>query len=108
KATPRDDREEEPAEPPPCEHLYCGDVTVEALAARLNTSGRGVLVAVDELAGWFKSWNAYKSGGGDRESYLSFYDAAAAKIDRKSTIPPTIYIPLAFVAVTGCIQPKIL
>lgn len=108
KAQPSADRGEQPDDPPTCEHLFCSDVTVEALAARLDTSPRGLLVAADELAGWFKSWNAYKNGGSDRESYLSFYDAAPAKIDRKGAMPPTIYIPRAFVAVTGGIQPGIL
>ena len=108
KSAKRDDRGQQPADPPDCEHLYCGDVTVEALACRLEGSPRGLLVTVDELAGWFKSWNAYKKQGGDRESYLSFYDAQAAKIDRKTSIPPTIYIPRAFVAVAGGIQPGIL
>jgi hypothetical protein len=106
KSLPKNERGEEPEEPPALEHLYCGDVTVEALALRLGT--RGLLVTVDELAGWFKSWNAYKQKGGDCESYLSFYDAAAAKIDRKTSLPPTIFIPRAFVAVAGGIQPGIL
>jgi len=105
KATPKAERGEEP-EPPSCEHAYCGDVTVEALAMRIGE--RGLMVTVDELAGWFKNWNAYKSGGSDRENYLSFYDAHTAKIDRKTSFPPTIFISRAFVSITGGIQPGVL
>ena len=63
-------------------------------------------MVLDELAGFFSGMNQYRAkGGNDRESYLAFYDAGAAKVDRKSATPPTIFIPRAFVTVTGMIQP---
>jgi Protein of unknown function (DUF3987) len=47
-------------------------------------------------------------GGHDRESYQSFYDAGPVKIDRKNAKPPVVFVPRAFVCVTGMIQPGIL
>ena len=54
-----------------------------------------------------KKRDQYKQRGGDKQAYLSMYDASAAKIDRKSAMPPTVYIPRAFVAICGGIQPGI-
>jgi hypothetical protein len=73
---------------------------------RLVEQRRGLAVVLDELSGFFSGMNQYRTkGGNDREAYLAFYDAGAAKIDRNSATPPTIYVPCAFVTVTGMIQP---
>jgi hypothetical protein len=106
KATPKKERGDSPVEPPAYPHLYLSDTTTEAIAIRLSTQPRGLAVVLDELAGLFSGMNQYRAkGGNDRESYLAFYDANAAKIDRKSATPPTIFIPRAFIAVAGMIQP---
>jgi hypothetical protein len=95
-----------PVEPGAYPHLYLSDTTTEAIATRLLVQPRGLPAVLDELAGFFSGMNQYRAkGGNDRESYLAFYDAGAAKIDRKSAMPPTIFIPRAFVAVTGMLQP---
>jgi hypothetical protein len=100
------ERGDSPCEPPPYPHRYLSDCTVEAIALRLTEQPRGLVVALDELSGFFSSLGQYKNGkGNDRESYLAFYDAGAAKIDRKSSTPPTVFIPHAFITVTGMIQP---
>jgi len=58
------------------------------------------------LSALFTGMNQYRAKGGhDREFYLAAYDANTAKIDRKSATPPVIFIPQAFVAITGMIQP---
>ena len=94
-----------PVEPGPCPHLYLSDTTTEAIALRLAQQRRGLAVVHDELAAFFSGMNQYRAkGGNDRETYLAFYDAGAAKVDRKSATPPTIFIPRAFVTVTGMIQ----
>lgn len=106
KATPKDERGDEPQKPPAAPHLFCSDVTVEALADRLEKSPRGILVAVDELAGWFASFNQYKQGrGGDLTHYLAMYGARLLKVDRKTGDKTTIYVPHAAVSVNGTIQP---
>ena len=102
-------QEVEPPKPPAeCRHYYVGDTTVEALAVRLESNPAGLLLAVDELSGWFAGHNQYKKGGSDVQSYLSMHGAGGVKIDRKTSIPPTIIVPRAFVAICGGVQPKIL
>ena len=108
KALPKDERGAEPEAPPPVEHPYCSEITVEALADRLAKTPRGVLVAVDELAGWFGSFNAYKSGGSDVAHWLSMHRAGALKVDRKTGDKPTLWIPNAAVSIVGGIQTKTL
>lgn len=109
KAKPKSERGDSPLEPGPYPHFYLSDTTAEAIALRLLAQPRGLADVLDELGALFRSFNQYKNGkGNDRESYLAFYDAGAAKIDRKSATPPTIFIPRAFVAVTGMIQPAAL
>ncbi len=109
KAKPKDERGDEPAKPAAMEHVYCSDVTVEALADRLSVSDRGVLVAVDELAAWLASFNQYKGGGGaDVPHWLTMHGADMLKVDRKSTDKPTLWVPHAAVCIVGGIQPKTL
>jgi hypothetical protein len=109
KQRPKNERGDSPCEPPPYPHLFLADVTAEAIALRLRDQPRGLIVALDELSGLFGAMNQYKSGkGNDRESYLAFYDAGVAKVDRKSATPPTLFIPRALVSITGATQPSTL
>ena len=109
KAQPRDERGDEPTTPDPMEHPLVSDITVEALADRLETTPRGTLVAVDELSGWLGSFDQYKSGkGGDLAAYLSMHRAGALKVDRKTGDRKTLYVPHAAVSIIGGIQPRIL
>jgi hypothetical protein len=98
----------EPRPPESCQHFICLDITIEALADRLLASPRGTLVAPDELAGWFGSFNQYKAGGADVAHWLSLFGARPLKVDRKSPEKPTIYVPQAAVSITGTIQPDTL
>lgn len=104
-----DPRPERPT-PPTVRRNVVSDTTVEALAAILANNPRGVLLARDELAGWFGSFDRYANGkaGADASAWLSMYSAESFAIDRKTGIPPTIHVPQAAVCVTGGIQPGIL
>lgn len=104
----KSDRGPEPDRPDPCEHSICLDITIEALADRLLATPRGTLVAPDELAGWFGSFNQYKAGGADVAHWLSLFGARSLKVDRKTGDRQTIYVPRAAVSVTGTIQPETL
>jgi|GEM_PF-469765 len=87
------------------------DTTTEALAPILLGNPRGVLLARDELAGWIGSFDRYaKAGkaGADSAHWLSMHNGEALTIDRKTGIPPTIYVPSASVSIAGEIQPCIL
>jgi len=99
---------DEPA-PPERERVLVSDITVEALAPILKTNPRGVLVSRDELAGWVGSFDRYtKNGGGDLAHWLSMHNAENLIVDRKTGFPPSIFVPMASVSVTGGIQPGIL
>jgi hypothetical protein len=100
------DAGEEPGELDPPERFLVSDTTLEALALRLEQAPRGLLLARDELAGWLRSFDAYRKGrGGDLAHYLTLHRAGDLCLDRKTGDRPTIYVPRAFLAVTGGIQP---
>ena len=99
----------EKPEPPQAVRYVVSDITVEALAPLLLANPRGLLLARDELAGWFGSFDRYASGkGGDSAHWLSMHGGDALIVDRKTGIPRTIYVPHAYVSVCGGIQPAIL
>jgi hypothetical protein len=96
---------------PQAERLIVSDTTVEALAPILLANPRGVLLARDELAGWFGSFDRYAGkgrAGADSANWLSMFNAESVIVDRKTGIPRTIHVPQAAVCVTGGIQPGIL
>lgn len=101
-----------PYEPiaPKCDRCIVSDVTIEALAPILLDNPRGLMLACDELAGWFGSFDRYTSGksSGDSSKWLSMFGAESFTVDRKTGFPKTIYVRQAFVCVTGGIQPSIL
>lgn len=60
----------------------------------------------DELAAFLKSFNKYKSGGGDEEVMLSPFSGKSISVNRKSLEP--IFIEKPFVSIIGSIQPQVL
>jgi hypothetical protein len=97
-------------QPPEAERYIVSDPTVEALAPILRSNPRGVLLARDELSGWFGSFNAYGGGKskGDEAQWLSAHNAESILVDRKTGAERTINVPMAAVAIAGGIQPGIL
>jgi hypothetical protein len=95
----------DPPEEPVLERLYCSDVTVEALAVRLEEQRRGLLLMRDELGGWLGSFDAYKRGKVDVNHWLTFYNARDLTVDRKNTESPTLFVPRAAVSIVGTITP---
>jgi hypothetical protein len=87
-------------------HYFTTNATLEAITAIVRDN-RGLAVAPDELVAVITSMDAYRSGkGSDRQSYLSLWDGAPLKIDRKAAEP--IYVPHPVVGVVGGIQPEVL
>ena len=86
-------------------HVLTTDATVESIAPML-LGGKGILLWREELSGWVRSMNQYRSGGkgADRQHYLSMWSRALLKIDRKSSPEPVI-VPRPFLGITGGIQP---
>ena len=95
---------------PQPERCLVKDTTVEALAPILLANPRGLLLARDELAGWFGSFDRYAggSGGSDAAHWLSMHNGESIIVDRKTGVPRTIMVPYATVCICGGIQPPIL
>lgn len=108
------DQEPPPAEPrePKAERCLVQDTTVEALAPLLLENPRGLLLACDELAGWFGSFGKYSNGKAsstaDTAHWLSMYGGETITVDRKTGMPKTIFVPQASISITGGIQPATL
>ncbi len=95
---------------PPMLASVVEDVTTEGLAMRSRDNPRGLLLAVDELGGWLRGFDKYRSGGGDEQRWLSIHAAESIKIDRKGAPgghPSRIFVPRAAVSIIGTIQPGI-
>lgn len=101
-----------PAKPqaPTARRFIVSDTTIEAVAPILEANPRGVLVARDELAGWIRGFDAYKSKGrgGDAAAWLELWRAGTLIVDRKTGDRRTLYVPRAAVSVCGTIQPGVL
>ncbi len=95
----------EKPEPP---RLITTDATTEAIALLLSHNPRGLLLARDELSGWFGSHNAYRGGhGSDVPYWLQMHRGKSLTIDRK-TDKKLIHCDHAAVSICGTIQPRIL
>jgi len=102
-----DDIDEDTVMLNPQNRLIISDATLEAVVAKLASSPRGLCCNRNELAGWVKSFNAYKKSGGDEQAWLEFWDAHEYQLDRK-TNNEELFIPAASVSIIGGIQPKVL
>jgi hypothetical protein len=106
RAKGNDPAPQEPAEPI-CARYWCDDVTVEALAPRLQHQPRGLLMVRDELRTWLGSMDRYaQSRGSDAARWLELFHARPMLVDRKTS--GTLYVPRAAVSIVGGIQPGIL
>ncbi len=98
-----------PPKPPVAQRCWCNDTTVEALAVILKENWDGVLIAKDELSGWFTSFDRYtQAKGGDAARWLEMHGAKPLCIDRKTGDSKIIHVPRASVSITGGIQPGVL
>jgi len=106
QAENRSERGDRPEPPRPPERLVVMDTTTEAVAARLEESPLGLLLARDELAAWFGSFDQYRAGrGADAQRWLEMYDARTLIVDRKGS--RTLGVARAAVSVAGCATPAV-
>ena len=101
----------EPPQQPTADRYLVMDTTVEALAPILSENPRGVLLARDEMSGWFGSFERYAkggAGGADAAHWLVTWSGENMQIDRKTGDKRFINVPSACVSVTGGIQPAVL
>lgn len=103
----------EPAPPPPhcpvAERVRVNDTTVEAVVPILKDNPRGLLLERDELVGWVKGMDQYKSGGrgAERQFWLSTWSSDPVSVDRKGQQSPVSLLK-PFVGLVGGIQPAVL
>jgi len=84
-----------------------GDITAEALATVMRDNPRGLMLYNDELIGWIKAQNQYRSGNGaDAEMWLSLWSGKSHDVTRKTSEDVRISRP--FVSVCGTIQPSVI
>lgn len=93
----------EPAEPPQRQALL-DDVTLEAAVARVCDNARGLLLAVDELCSFARSFDRYRTGG-DLERWLAIFNGEPVRVDRKGS--GSAFIERACIGVFGTIQPAV-
>ena len=107
KADKNKDINNEPQPPAPPREYHLLDVTTEAIAKIIcQQSKKGVLYLKDELSGFFRSQNAYRSGkGADREFFLELYNGNGVKRNRMEERASSRFSGLSLL---GGIQPAAL
>jgi hypothetical protein len=84
--------------------FIANDITLEALVDLHQESENAVGVFKDELAGWFKDMNKYRSGS-DLEFWLSVWSGKSVSMNRKTA--KSSFVERPFIPVLGGIQPAI-
>jgi hypothetical protein len=96
-------------EKPTMGRVIADDITVEALVGILEDNPRGLLVDKDELTGWVRAMDQYKSGkGADRQHWLSIWSGKQVVVDRKSRAGEPVILTRPWVSLFGGIQPAML
>jgi len=106
KALPPD--REPPPEPerPTCPRICTDDATIDSIAPLLAQNPRGLLLARDELSGWFDFGRFSKGLGTDGSSrWLEMFGGRMLSVDRKTSDP--IFVSRASVSIAGGIQPEV-
>jgi hypothetical protein len=98
----------DPPDAPTMCRTWTSNSTVEALAMLLEENPRGILLYQDELAGWARGMDQYRSGkGADRQFWLSLWNGAPVAVDRKSQRGP-LFIHHPYCSVVGGLPPDVL
>ena len=84
--------------------VIASDTTVEAIVQRMKDNPKGLIVVMDEIAGFFGGMNRYNMGSSDSEFYLQTWSGGGFKVDRKST--GTTVIKDTYLSLCGTIQPR--
>jgi hypothetical protein len=91
-------------------YYLTGDATIEAAGELLRDNPRGLLLARDELDGWFQSFTRHKGkgGGNDRPNWLELFRAGTLRLNRITRPRGALSVRRACLSVCGTIQPPIL
>ena len=94
-------------EQPTLNRYHVNDITIEALAERLEKQPRGLLLVSEEISAWLRGIHRY-GGGYDAGQWLPMHGGRPLIVDRKSGDKVHIYVPRASLSVTGTTQPGVL
>lgn len=94
-------KDAEKQEKPRQSQLILNVQTQEALYNCLFDNPNGIMIAVDEISGFFGNLNRYNKGD-DESEYLSIWSGQRLKISRKSELPRIVEHP--FINIFGGIQ----
>ncbi|MBK6940943.1 MAG: DUF3987 domain-containing protein [Planctomycetes bacterium] len=93
---------------PVMRRLIVKDATIEALHQLLSNNPDGLLLHIDEFAGFVGAFDAYRPrSASDRSRWIELYDASPLCVDRKKS-KDVLRIPSAAVCVLSGAQPGIL
>jgi len=81
------------------------DATPEAVVQQLKHNDRGILILMDELAGFLNTFQRYAKGN-DEQFYLSAWSGKSVIVDRKTSRSIRINDPI--INIIGTIQPGVL
>jgi hypothetical protein len=90
---------------PVARELFTSDPTVAALTALLAANPKGVLLSMDEILGWVRSFNQFNQGGNDQQFYLTLWNGQSLKVNRKTGDNPITFVKYPYASVLGGIQP---
>ncbi|WP_345912066.1 YfjI family protein [Bacillus altitudinis] len=104
KGTNAIEKPEEPKSPTP-QQIITMDSTLEALYEILAANPKGIIKVHDELLGFVKGMNQYRSGS-DRQFWLSAWSNESIQVNRKGKELLEILRP--FISIIGGIQPEVI
>lgn len=105
----RDEKPPDEPRKPTLRRTVASDATTEAVARLLRANPKGILLAVDELAGWLDGFNAYRSGKGpDVARWLEMWSAKTLIVDRVKDEGFPLVVENSAVSICGGIQPAVL
>lgn len=88
----------------PLKKVLVSDFTTEALIRILSENERGVLLSMDEIAGFVKNLNRY-SAGGDIQTMLSLFNGGS--VTRDTVKGGATFVNSTFISIIGSTQPGI-
>jgi DNA primase catalytic core len=103
-----EDKGAKPEKPKDPTLYYFTNATGEAIPVQASKDpGKALLALIDELAGYFNSNNAYRSGrGSDKQDLLSYFDGSGQTILRAGGV--RVDLRQIYLSIFGTIQPEVL
>lgn len=88
----------------PPNDIILNDATMESIYKAHKSNQKGLVLSTDEINGWFKNFNKYNNGGGDKDTWLSLFDGKSLKVNRVSR--ETLHLSGTCINIIGGVQPE--